>query len=330
MTFYEPVNHQSCLNRVFVASSGNQAGEGVISDLIFSKGIAKLKTLGKDGGNGSSGLERTQADSAVMAESTDNHPNSRGHMPTGRERIKIDLLIHDLKVPLAVIEAGLVSLMNKRDKYGPVTEQQTKVFARVLRNTKVLKTLVNDALELGRSEKGVVNISRFRLSSLIEEALEEIFDLTDASATEEIKRCTKLSRFREVVETRGVVLFVAEELWDAEICQDHAKVHQILRNLLSNALKYRKKVVELKIDRTNTSLIFSVKDDGEGIPAAYHQKIFECYFQMEPDSKGSCSVRGHGLGLAGVMVLVEDLGGKLFLDSDVGQGTRFLVKLPLQ
>jgi signal transduction histidine kinase len=301
----------------------------VFSELIFFKGIGKLRKLGKDGESESSTSERT-SEPAVVAESIDNHPDSRGRMLTGRERIKIDLLIHDLKVPLAVIEAGLVSLMNKQDKYGPVTEQQAKVFARVLRNTKVLKTLVNDALELGRSEKGVVNVSRFRLSGLIEEALEEIFDLTDATASEEIKRCSKLSRFREILETRGVVLCVAEDLWGEEICQDHAKLNQILRNLLNNALKYRKKVVELKIDRTDNSIVFSVKDDGEGIPAAYHEKIFECYFQMEPDSKGSCSVRGHGLGLAGVMVLVEDLGGKLFLDSDEGHGTRFMVKLPLK
>jgi len=298
--------------------------------LIFSKGIAKLKNLGKDRGNGPSRMEKASQGSAVTAKSAQNHPISRGRMPTGRERIKIDLLIHDLKVPLAVIEAGLVSLINKQDKYGPVTEQQAKVFARVLRNTKVLKTLVNDALELGRSEKGAVNISRFRVSSLIEEALEEIFDLTDASASEEIKQCTKLSRFREILETKGVLLCVEEDLWSEEICHDHAKVIQILRNLLSNALKYKKKIVELKIDRTDTSLNFSVKDDGEGIPAAYHKKIFDCYFQMEPDSKGACSVRGHGLGLAGVMVLVEDLGGKLFLDSDEGLGTRFLVKLPLK
>ena len=298
--------------------------------MIFFKGIGKLKKLGKDGEIESSVSEKTPSEPALVAELIDNHPDSRGRMLTGRERIKIDLLIHDLKVPLAVIEAGLVSLMNKQDKYGPVTEQQAKVFARVLRNTKVLKTLVNDALELGRSEKGVVNVSRFRLSSLIEDALEEIFDLTDATASEEIKRCSKLSRFREILETRGVVLCVEEDLWGEEICQDHAKLNQILRNLLNNALKYRKKVVELKVDRTDNSIVFSVKDDGEGIPAAYHEKIFECYFQMEPDSKGACSVRGHGLGLAGVMVLVEDLGGKLFLDSDEGHGTRFMVKLPLK
>ncbi len=251
-------------------------------------------------------------------------------MRSGRERIKIDLLIHDLKVPLAVIEAGLLSLLSKQEKYGPITPHQERVFNRVLRNTKVLKTLVNDALEVGRSEEGVVNVSRFSISGLIEQALEEIFDLTDAAVSEEIKRCIKLSRFREVLKTKGVVLNVDDELWGAEICQDHAKVNQILRNLLSNALKYRRQTVEVKIDKTDTSIVFSVKDDGDGIPAAYHEKIFECYFQMEPNSKAACPVRGHGLGLAGVMVLVEDLGGKLFLDSDEGQGTRFLVKLPLK
>ncbi len=298
--------------------------------MIFSKGIDKLKRIGKNGYDSVPNIKETRSESVIMREPTDKHPKGKGHMPTGRERIKIDLLIHDLKVPLAVIEAGLVALLNKREKYGPVTERQEKVFARVLRNTKVLKTLVNDALELGRCEEGVVNFSTFTLSGLIEEALEEIFDLTDASATEEMKRCVALAAFREVLEGKGVHLFIEEELWGEKICQDYGKLNQILRNLLNNALKYRKSLVELKIDRTDTSIIFSVKDDGEGIPAAYHEKIFECYFQMEPDARGSCSVRGHGLGLAGVMVLVEDLGGKLFLDSDEGLGTRFLVKLPLK
>jgi signal transduction histidine kinase len=69
-----------------------------------------------------------------------------------------------------------------------------------------------------------------------------------------------------------------------------------------------------------------VKDDGEGIPADYHQRIFECYFQM--DAKNSSCVRGHGLGLAGVQVLLEDMGGQLFLESDLGKGATFFVKIP--
>ena len=298
--------------------------------MIFSKGIKKIKKKRDGRMNIARDIKQLSSDSLSFPKPMGNGQDDEADSPTGRGRIKIDLLIHDLKVPLAVIEAGLMAVSNRQDKYGPVTERQEKVFTRVLRNTKVLKTLVNDALELGKSREGVINFSKFKLSNLIEQALEEIFDLTDISAFEEIKQCTKLDQVGAVLENKGVRLFVDEDLWCGEICQDHAKLKQILRNLLSNALKYRKNIVELKIDRTEDTIVFSVKDDGEGIPSAFHKKIFECYFQMDPEYRGTCSVRGHGLGLAGVMVLVEDLGGKLFLDSDEGLGTRFLVKLPLK
>ena len=298
--------------------------------MIFWKGIKKLKKI-KDGRMNIAGdIKHSSSVSPAFQEPSGNDLRNKEDSPSGRGRIKIDLLIHDLKVPLAVIEAGLVAVTNRQDKYGPVTERQKKVFTRALRNTKVLKTLVNDALELGKSREGVINFSKFKLSNLVEQALEEMFDLTDISAFEEIKQCTRLDQVGAVLENKGVHLFVDENLWCEEICQDHAKLKQILRNLLSNALKYRKSIVELKVVKTEDTIVFSVKDDGEGIPSAFHKKIFECYFQMDPEYRGACSVRGHGLGLAGVMVLVEDLGGKLFLDSDEGLGTRFLVKLPLK
>ena len=132
---------------------------------------------------------------------------------------------------------------------------------------------------------------------------------------------------RRTLEKKGLLLSIDEDLWREQIRLDRAKVTQILRNLLNNALKYRKTRVDLRVEKTDRTLIFSVKDDGEGIPAKYHRKIFECYFQM--DASQVCTVRGHGLGLAGVMVLVEDLGGELSLDSDEGQGASFRVRIPL-
>jgi len=71
-----------------------------------------------------------------------------------------------------------------------------------------------------------------------------------------------------------------------------------------------------------------VRDDGEGIPLDFHKKIFESYFQM--DIKDSHTVRGHGLGLAGSMVLIEDMGGKLSLESSEGNGAKFIVSVPLR
>ena len=248
-------------------------------------------------------------------------------MHPDRRRVKTDLLIHDLKVPLAVIEAGIVSLLRRVEKYGPLTEKQEKVLVRVLRNTKVTKTLVNDALELGRSRKGIVDITNFSLSDLIEQTLVEIFDLADSGVAEKIKSCVDLALFREILKEKGILLHIDERLWCQEICQDEAKLIQILRNLLNNALKYRKSRVTLDIDREGNTLVILVKDDGEGIPSVYHKKIFESYFQM--DGSGACTVRGHGLGLAGVMALIEDMGGQVSLESEEGKGAEFSVKVPL-
>ena len=244
-----------------------------------------------------------------------------------RRRVKTDLLIHDLKVPLAVIEAGVVSLLRRTEKYGPLTEKQEKVLVRVLRNTKVTQTLVNDALELGRSRKGIVDLTNFRISNLIERALVEIFDLADSMISEKIKSCTDLTLMRETLEERGILLCIDEALWCQEVCQDEAKLSQILRNLLNNALKYRKSQVELEIDAKDGCLFIFVKDDGGGIPSMYHEKIFESYFQM--DASHACTVRGHGLGLAGVMALIEDMGGELSLESGEGKGAKFSIKVPL-
>ena len=244
-----------------------------------------------------------------------------------RKRIKTDLLIHDLKVPLAVVETGIISLLQRREKYGPITEKQEKVLSRALRNTKVIQSLANDILELGKSRKGIVSLKSLKFSDLIEKALVEIFDLVDRNTSEKIKICADLPQLRDTLEEKGLMLFMEEALWCQEVCLDETKIRQILRNLLINALKYRKSRVELEVDIKDVYLVFSVKDDGEGIPSIHHKKIFERYFQM--DVTDSSTVRGHGLGLAGVMILVEDMGGELFLESDEGKGAKFLVKLPL-
>jgi len=245
----------------------------------------------------------------------------------GNQRIKFDFLVHDLKVPLAVIETGVISLLEKREKYGELTDKQIRVLHRILRNTIVTKRLVNDALELGRSSEGIINRSTFTLSSFIEQALMEIFDLTDHDTAEKIKGCKNLGILKGTLHKRGIHLGIDEKVWCDEVCLDESKMRQILRNLLNNALKYRKERIELNLEKNKDALFISIKDDGEGIPESYHEKIFSCYFQL--NSNSTHCVRGHGLGLAGVMILVEDMGGKLFLDSDAGKGATFSVQVPL-
>ena len=245
----------------------------------------------------------------------------------GKRRIKFDLLIHDLKGPLAVIETGITSLLQRQDKYGPLTEKQQKVLKRALRNTLVTKTLVNDALEVSRSTEGIINRNRFSVSNLINQSLVEIFDLMDHEDTENIKECFDLSALKRLLAGSGIYISIDDNLWCEEVVLDEPKMSQILRNLLVNALKYRKSRVDIKVEKRDRCLMISVGDDGQGIPATYHQTIFECYFQM--DQQTHYCVRGHGLGLAGVMVLVEDMGGELGLQSDLGKGATFSVKVPM-
>jgi two-component system OmpR family sensor kinase len=243
-----------------------------------------------------------------------------------RNRIKLEFLVHDLKVPLAVIEAGILSLLQKQDKYGELNDKQVKILERALRNTIVTRTLVNDALELGRSSQGIVNKSTFTPAQLVMQTLIEVLDLTDHSTADALKECETLNDLTTCLAGQGLLLEIDETFWTRDLYLDESKVRQIFRNLLTNALKYKKNRVLLKIARGERHLFISVSDDGEGIPSGYHKKIFECYFQM--DMKTDHCVRGHGLGLAGVQVLLEDMGGELFLESDSGKGATFSVKIP--
>ena len=244
-----------------------------------------------------------------------------------KKRIKTELMIHDLKNPLAVIEAGINFLIDREDKYGPLTEKQLKVLQRTLRNTKIARGLVNDILEVGRSSEGVTKKNRFLLNEFLRFPLIEIFDLTDYRVADKIRECNDLSTLRVILSEQGIDLIMEENLWLKDFYLDLPKLKQILRNLMTNALKYRKKNVELEVATNNDKLFLSVSDDGEGIKKIYHQKIFECYFQLD-DEREHC-IRGHGLGLAGVLILVEDMGGEVKLDSDEGSGAKFSVSIPI-
>jgi len=243
-----------------------------------------------------------------------------------KNRIKFEFLVHDLKVPLAVIEAGILSLLQKQDKYGELNDKQIKILERALRNTIVTRTLVNDALEIGRSSQGIINKSTFTPCQLVEETLIEVLDLTDHTTADAVKERKTLADLKACLAAQGLILEIDDAFWNRDLYLDESKVRQIFRNLLINALKYKKNRVTLKLERGERHIFISVSDDGEGIPSGYHKKIFECYFQM--DMKTDHCVRGHGLGLAGVQVLLEDMGGELALESDTGKGATFSVKIP--
>lgn len=247
-----------------------------------------------------------------------------------REELRIDLLIHDMKTPLAVIQAGLDALMARPEIYGPLTPKQVKVLKRLLRNTRAARIMVDDVLELGRAKEGMIRCDVVPVSRLLRNVLVDIFDLTDADVSEGVRCAGNCADLIGAVRDHGLEIVVPDALWDCALPLDETKTVQILRNLLSNAFKYRRRLVVLTLDASDDAVTLSVRDDGEGIPAAFHEQIFDRYFQLDAEAcRQVRTVRGHGVGLAGVLLLVRDLGGRMTLESDTGKGAEFIVRLPL-
>jgi signal transduction histidine kinase len=241
--------------------------------------------------------------------------------------IKTEILIHDLKVPISVINAGARSLLERQETYGPLTEKQIKVLNRIVRNTLATQHLVNDVLELGRSREGVMICSQFTVASLVVGVLVEVFDLAAPNVADVVRKVSSYTRLQEVTADAGVSLHFEKKTWEASVCLDAAKVRQILRNLVTNAFKHRTARVNIRGLIENNHLKLWVKDDGRGIPRADQQRIFETYFTTGEAIEDA--IQSHGLGLAGVMVLLRDMGGEMVLESETGHGAEFKVSIPL-
>lgn len=243
------------------------------------------------------------------------------------DAIKTEILVHDLKVPVSIIDAGAKSLLRRQDVYGPLTDKQVKVINRIIRNTITTQRLVNDVLELGRSREGVMINSDFLVGDLIKSVLIEIFDLSNPGIVDDLKEARGYDQLIKIIEPSGFRLAIGPQTWKKTVHLDKAKVKQVLRNLTSNAFKHKSSLVEIAGRISDNCLEMTVKDDGPGIPQKDHQKIFETYFTTGSPIENA--IESHGLGLAGVMVLLKDMGGRLVFHSGAGEGCEFTVTIPL-
>jgi len=223
-------------------------------------------------------------------------------------------MVHDLKNPIAILLNNLNLVLNRTNDFGPLTAKQRNRLERALRATKTIGTYVENILEIGRSEVGLITFTEFKLSHLVMETIIEVIDL-DHSVLRNRKEMEKLEVLKKVAQKKNLDVMISKLLWPMKFESDFSKIKQILSNLITNGLKFKNHYVELAITHDDGHLIFVVKDDGEGIPPKYHKKIFQSYFKMKNSFESS--VRGHGIGLAAVAVLVKDLEGELSLVSTV-------------
>lgn len=233
-------------------------------------------------------------------------------------------LVHDLKNPVNIIEAGARSLLENSDRYGPMTPRQEKVVRRMLRNALKLRHLANSMLEVDMASKGILKPADSTLGDILRNALVEVFDIVDPDVSDALEDSSSLDAFIDVLKKNQIFLDAQGGQLNQSINLDGTKLCLVLTNLLSNAFKYRQKNVYLKCRADKEYLAVSVRDDGPGIPPCFHQQIFDQYFQY--CKADEFPVRGHGLGLAGAQALAEALGGCLTIEK-TEEGTEFMVRV---
>jgi len=214
---------------------------------------------------------------------------------------------HEFRTPIGSIRSISRLLMDRVD--GPLTSEQERQVRFIQETSAEFDEMVNDLLDLAKVEAGRVTISP---------AWFELVDLFSALR----------GMFKPVLTSNDVVLVFEEPDGVAALYNDDRKLAQILRNFISNALKFttRGEVRVAARGNEDGTVTFSVADTGIGIAPEFHHAIFQDFIQV--DSPVQKRLRGTGLGLSLSKRLAELLGGHVALQSELGQGSTFSVTLP--
>lgn len=220
----------------------------------------------------------------------------------------LNITSHELRTPMAAIRGYAQLLM--LGMIGEVDDEQKKVLETIIRNIDRLNKLINDILDVSRLESGTLKIAPevCRLEKIIDESIETM----DGYA-----------RLKNIKIERSIGYDLPDLLLDKY------RMEQVMTNLISNAIKFsgRNSKIIVKAERRGNKVILEVQDFGRGIPEDKLSKIFEPFYQV--DSGMDRKFGGAGLGLTIVKGIVEAHGGKIEVESKVGEGSTFRIILPL-
>lgn len=213
---------------------------------------------------------------------------------------------HEIRTPLNAI-TGFSALLTLPDN---TLESQTTYIESILKGSDTLLSIICDIIDISSIEAKATNIqiSKINLNSRIDKLFKQF--LPEASE-------------------KGITLSYKTALSSekAEIMTDRAKLVRVLSNLISNAIKFTLKgQVIFGYEPRDSFIEFFVSDTGIGIPLEFHSKIFENFYQV--DKSLDRQFEGTGLGLPICKAFVEQLGGKIWLQSEPGSGSTFYFTLP--
>lgn len=237
----------------------------------------------------------------------------------------LDLFIHDMRGPLSIVSVSAQKLLQKEDKNGSLEENQRIILERILRNTRKAQNLLQQMIEIFRCEAKVFQPELFYPETVLKEALIDILEVNPGKDMEKLCQAESLENFKKLLAGQGVFFEISGRYKQEPFSHDPRKVQQILRNLISNGMKYRRHRLSITIEG-DRDLLMTVEDDGQGIPLDGQKSIFERFIRLSNQEMDQIS--GLGLGLSGVKSLVEAMEGEITLTSREGLGSRFTVRIP--
>ncbi|MEB3293990.1 MAG: response regulator [Synechococcales bacterium] len=224
------------------------------------------------------------------------------------ERIKnefVSVVSHELRTPLTSIHGSLQLLA--RGLFPADSPEGQRLLTIAADSTDRLVRLINDILDIERMESGRIPME---------------FKACSIAAV-----ITEAQNLMQPIANAAQVQLDFHSL-DRDIYADRDRLLQILANLLSNAIKFSQphSHVQLQVEQQNEQILWTIADQGRGIPAEQLSHIFEPFYQV--DSSDSRNHDGTGLGLAICHSIVQQHGGKIWVESELGRGSRFFFTIP--
>ncbi len=217
----------------------------------------------------------------------------------------LTMISHDLHTPLTAIKGSLDVLLH--ENVG--VELGRELLGIAQKNTDRLFRMVSDILDLARIEAGQIQERR------------EPFDLL---------ACMRgaIDRLQQLTQAREIRLTLAAPDHVSLVPADPLRIEQVCTNLLGNALKFTPPggQIQAEIQERADDLLVVVRDTGLGIPPEHQGRVFDRFYRV-PVPAGT-EVEGTGLGLTICKAVIEEHGGRIWLESAVGQGTRVFFTIP--
>jgi len=221
----------------------------------------------------------------------------------------ISIISHQLCTPLSAIKWSLEVIETESDPKECMPEKQYSFLRNIKKSNEQMLKMVTDLLDVARIDQGkaIFEKKNLNLEKIVEESVVEFQGLA--------------------AEKKVEINFQTGSKLPA-VCIDERKMRVVLDNLIGNAIKYSREggKVDIKLKEEGKKIIFSVQDWGVGIPRHQHDKIFEKFFRSKNESR--YRTEGVGIGLYLVRAILKHCGGKVWFESEAGEGSTFYFSLP--